>query len=341
MKGDKMSQKVKIGFVGCGGIAESHLKGLVEHPDAQLIAFCDINLERAEAVAKQYGDDAKTFGDAKTMFDEVELDAAYFCLPPFAHGSELEAVEHGVPFFVEKPINLYLEQAKEIAAAVEEKGLLTGAGYMNRYRKSVQTVRDRLKSDPAILVLGGWIGGTPRSASGAGIWSWWIQKDKSGGQFHEQVTHTVDLTRFLCGDVAEVCALAATGLNKGVPEKYNIEDASVVNLRFINGAVANLWASCSANAGGGGVSLSVYANETTALFTGWEHSLRLMRAGEETEDITGEGDIFAIEDDALVQAILKDEPERIQCSYADGLKTLAVTLAANESMETGKPIALV
>lgn len=342
-----MSEKTKIGFVGCGGIAESHLTGLAKHPDVSLVAFCDINLSRAKEVAEKYGSgaplcrqDAKTFGDAKVMFDSVELDGAYFCLPPFAHGSEFLAVEHGVPFLVEKPINLYLNQAKEIAAAVAEKHLLTSTGYMNRYRKSIQTVRELLVDDPAILVLGGWIGGTPRPGpSGGGIWSWWVVKDKSGGQFHEQVTHTVDIVRFLCGDVVGVHAFAAKGLNKGAPENYTIEDASVVNLHFANGAVANLWASCSANADGGGVSLNVYANQTTALFTGWEHSLQLLRAGQEKpEVIKGEPDIFAIEDDAFIQAIRQNDPSRVQSSYADGLKTLEVTLAANESMETGKPI---
>lgn len=335
-----MAKKTRIGFVGCGGIAESHLNGLKEHPDAALVAFCDLNLPRAEQVAQQYGGaEAQTFEKVELMFDEVELDAAYFCLPPFAHGSELEAVKRNIPFFVEKPINLYLNQAKEIAAAVAEKNLLTCAGYMNRYHKSIQTVHELLKDDPAILVLGGWIGGTP-SSSGGGIWSWWIVKEKSGGQFHEQVTHTVDIARFLCGEVVSVHALAAKGMNAGVPDTYNTEDASVVNLRFAGGTVANLWASCSANGGGGGVSLNVYANEFTAMFTGWEHSLQLLRAGQETEEIKGEGDIFAIEDDAFIQAVRHNDPTRVQSSYADALKTLEVTLAANESMASGQPVEL-
>ena len=135
-------------------------------------------------------------------------------------------------------------------------------------------------------------------------------------------------------------ALAAKGMNTGVPDTYNTEDASVVNLRFAGGTVANLWASCSANGGGGGVNLNVYANEFTALFTGWEHSLRLLRAGQEAEEIEGEGEIFAIEDDAFIQAVRHNDPTRVQSSYADALKTLEVTLAANESMETGQPVEL-
>jgi len=335
----KLAKKVRVGFVGCGGIAEAHLKGLVKNPHAELSAFCDINLDRAEKVAVQYGKKgAEVFNEAKRMFEDAVLDAAYFCLPPFAHGSEMEAVESDIPFFVEKPLNLYLDQARRIASAAERKGLLTSVGYMNRYRKGIQKVQALLREDPPILVLGGWIGGTPRPSPEGAIWSWWVVKEKSGGQFHEQVTHTVDVVRFLCGEVAEVHALPAKGFNKDLPPQYNVEDASVVNLKFADGAIGNLWASCSANGGGGGVTLNVYANRTTALFSGWEHNLRLLRAKTEPEEIPGEPEIFAVEDNAFIDAIRLNDPSGILCSYADGLKTLEVTLAANQSMETGKPV---
>lgn len=331
-----METLMRIGFVGCGGIAERHMQALGQVPGVAMMGFCDINRERAEQMARQYGaEGAQVFEEAKALFEAMELDAVWFCLPPFAHGAELLAVERGIPFFVEKPVNLFLEQAKEIQAAVEEKGLLTSVGYMNRYRRGVQAVRRLLQDDPPILLLGGWIGSTPK---GGGIWSWWIQKDKSGGQFHEQVTHTVDLVRFLAGEVVEVYARAARGFNRDVPEAYSIEDAAAVTLRLASGAVANLWASCSANAGGGGVSLSVYANHLTALFTGWDHRCRLMRTGEDIIEFRSEGDIFRIEDEAFIQALRQKEPERVLCSYADGVRTLQVTLAANRSMETGQPV---
>lgn len=331
-----MSAKTRVAFVGAGGIAESHLQGLSKHPDVALVAFCDIKKARAEQVAGRYG--ARAFTDAKKMFDRVRMDAVFFCLPPFAHGAEMEAVERGIPFFVEKPAHLDLAGARQIAKAVAKNTLLTTVGYMNRYRRPINTVRDLLASDPAILVTGGWIGGTPGAGSGDGIWSWWIQKDKSGGQFHEQVTHTVDLVRYLCGEVVDVHALAATGLNRKAPLKYSIEDAAVVNLRLANGGVANLWASCSANAGGGGVSLNVYAHGLTAKYTGWEHTLRLMRTGQDTIEIAGEPDIFAIEDTAFIKAVREQDPSHVRSSYEDGLKAIEITLAANQSMETGRPV---
>jgi predicted dehydrogenase len=333
-----MATQTRVAFVGSGGIAEAHLNGLGKHPDVQLVAFCDINQARAEEVAVRY--QAKAFTDAAAMLDAVSPDAIYFCLPPFGHGAELEAVRRGIPFFVEKPVALDAVQAREIAAAVTERTLLTSVGYMNRYRRGIQRVRDLLRADPPILLHGGWIGGSPKGGSGIG--SWWVQKDRSGGQFLEQVTHTVDLTRYLCGEAVEVHAYAATGFNKarGVPDNYSIEDASVVNIRFASGAVANLWASASSNGGGGGVTLNVYAGRTTALFTGWEHTLRLMRDGEDTIEIKGEGDIFGIEDNAFIAAVRSGDASGIQCSYPDGVRSLEISVAANRSMESGRPVAV-
>ncbi|MEM3194193.1 MAG: Gfo/Idh/MocA family oxidoreductase [Candidatus Bathyarchaeia archaeon] len=334
-------ERVRIGFIGCGGIGLRHMEELVKNPYVSLVAFCDIELSRARAAAERFGSEgASIFERAEDMFDRVELDAAYICVPPYAHGAELLAIEHDVPFFVEKPVNLYLEQARKIASAVERKKLLTSVGYMNRYRRGVQMVREILRSDPPILILGGWISGIPKFSPEAPIWGWLLRKERSGGQFHEQVTHTVDLARFLCGEIWEVHAYSVRGFNRDAPPEYNIEDASVVNVKFVGSAVGSFWASCSSNANGGGITLSIYANRTTALFTGWEHNLRLFRLNMEPLDVPGEPNIFEIEDNAFIDAVRLNDPSKILCTYMDGLKTMEVTIAANISMETGKPIRL-
>ncbi|MEM2940650.1 MAG: Gfo/Idh/MocA family oxidoreductase [Thermoproteota archaeon] len=325
---------VRIGFVGCGGIAREHMKGLVKIPGVEIVSFCDERIEVAQEVSREYGSpEAKIFRDAGEMLEKSEMDAVFFCLPPFAHGVELEAIKRGIPFFVEKPVAIRLDQARRIARAVEKKKLLASVGYMNRYRSGVNKVRGLLKDDPPILVLGGWVEGTPSSTK-----NWVIRKEKSGGQIHNQVTHTIDLARFLCGEISEVHAYCARGKNKHASKDYNVEDASVVNVRFLNGAVGSFWASCSADAGGGGINLSIYANSTTALFTEWEHSLRLLRKGMEPENIPPEEDIFYIEDVVFIEAVRTGDASKIMSPYSDAVKTLRVTLAINESMKLRKPV---
>lgn len=327
---------VNIGFIGAGGIAERHLAGLSRMDDVRLAAFTDVDENRAEKVASQYS--ARYFTDPNDMFAAVKLDGVYICLPPFAHGAaEFAAITAGVPFLVEKPLGMDLDLAKQIEQKVVEKGLLTAVGYMNRYRKGVQLVRRMLQNDPAILAYGGWLGGTPQTEQ-AGIWKWWVQKSCSGGQLVEQTTHTIDLIRYLLGEITSVYCQAATGYNQGVPN-YTIEDASICTLTFQSGALATIFSSCATNVGGG-ISLTVYAQNSVARFTGWNHTLELQQKGQERETIPAEENIFALEDRAFIDMIKTADQQQVQSSYADGVKTLAVTLAGNRSMETGERIVL-
>lgn len=152
--------------MGCGGIGLRHMEELAKNPYVSLVAFCDLDVNKAKVAAEKFGiRDTSTFSDAEEMFDKIEIDAAYFCVPPYAHGSEMTVIERGIPFFIEKPVDLDLKRVRRIASAIEKRGLLTSVGYMNRYRRGVQLAKETFKDDPPILVLGGW-----------------IRKEMSGGQ---------------------------------------------------------------------------------------------------------------------------------------------------------------
>lgn len=333
-----MIPKVRLAFIGCGGIVRSHLDhGLKDFEDVEFVGWCDLKEEAAEARREQVGGQGKIYTDAARMLDEVKPDAVYIMLPPYAHGPSEELVlERNLPFFVEKPVAIDLKTAERIAAAVKEKKLLTAVGYMNRYRKSVQRVRKLLQEQKPVIMHGGWIGGGPAQYSG--IWQWWVQKDKSGGQFLEQTTHTIDLARYLFGEVVSVYAVAVRDRRER-PEFFTIEDASMVQLAFANGAAANLYSSCSTPLGRG-VSLTVWGTEMHAAFTGWEHSVTITRPGGEVITIPGEENIFSLEDRAFIDSVKAGENRGILATYEDGLKATAIACAANESMETGKVIRL-
>lgn len=341
-----MASRLRVAFVGSGGMASAHLKAMAPFEDVDLVAFCDVDetktaLRAEELKALRPGAAPTAYADPAAMLRDQAPDAVYVLLPPFAHGpAEQACLEHSTPFFAEKPIGLNMALTREIASEVEGSGLLTCTGYMNRFRAGVQKARALLQQDPAVLVSGGWIGGSPNPKPGdTSIGSWWVQLDKSGGQIVEQCTHTFDVVRYLCGEAVEVFAHAARGFNKGL-YNYTIDDASTVNIKFAAGTVANLMSCCAANGGGGGVTLNVYAHDTTCLFTGWEHTVRILRKGQEPEEIKGEGDIFAVEDRAFLDAVRSGDGSAIQSTYPDAAKTLELTLAANESIATGHPVAI-
>ena len=331
-----MAKKVKLGFIGSGGIVRAHLEhGLKDFPDVEFAGWCDINPETAAARREQVGGKGEVFADAREMLDKAKPDAVYIMLPPYAHGGAEELViRHRLPFFIEKPVAIDMPTAAKVADGVSRHNLITSVGYMNRYRQSMRRVRELLKTSKPVIMHGGWVGGGPSSYSG--IWSWWVQKDKSGGQFLEQTTHTIDLARYLFGDVTHVFAVAVRDRRKR-PDFYTIEDASMVQLAFDNGAAANLYSSCS-TAIGGGVTLSVWGTDFKAEFSGWEHSVKIFLPNNEQTSIPGEDKIFALEDRAFIDSVKAGKNKGILATYEDGLKATAIACAANDSMVTGKVV---
>jgi myo-inositol 2-dehydrogenase/D-chiro-inositol 1-dehydrogenase len=333
-----MSTKVKLAFIGSGGIVRSHLdQGLKDFEDVEFAAWCDLNAETASARRDQVGGRGAIYTDARQMLDEVKPDAVYIMLPPFAHGpSEDLVLERRIPFFVEKPVAIDMATANKVAERVAKYGLLTAVGYMNRYRQSVQRVRNILLKQKPVLMHGGWLGGGPTKYEGS--MQWWVQRSKSGGQFLEQTTHTIDLARYLFGDVVSLYAVPVRNRRER-PDFFTIEDASMVQLTFANGAAANLYSSCSTSVGTG-VSLTAWGTDMKAEFTGWEHSVKISLPGNEQITIPGEQSIFGLEDRAFIDSIKAGENRGILATYEDGLKATAIACGANESFDTGHVVQL-
>ena len=333
-----MLDKVKLGFIGSGGIVRTHLaQGLKDFEDVEFVGWCDLNEETAAERREQVGGAGETYRDAREMLDEAKPDAVYIMLPPFMHGeAEALVIERKLPFFVEKPVAIDMDTAKTIAEGVEKNNLITSVGYQARYRRSARRVRELLQDQKAVFLHGGWVGAGPKNYKG--IWKWWVQKDKSGGQFLEQTTHTIDMARFLFGDITRVYAVSVKGRRQR-PDFYTIEDASMVQLTFANGAAGNLYSSCCTSQNRG-VRLHIWATEMSAEFTGWEQSVKIYLPDEKVEEIPGEEDIFAIEDRAFIDSVKAGKNISILATYNDGLKATAIACAANKSMETGEVVEL-
>ena len=82
-----MDKKVRIGVVGCGGIANGkHLPAEKRNPAAELVAFCDIIEERAVKACKEYGEaGAKTYTDYKELLKDKSIDAVLVLTPNCSH----------------------------------------------------------------------------------------------------------------------------------------------------------------------------------------------------------------------------------------------------------------
>jgi predicted dehydrogenase len=319
----------RAAFYGSGGIAGKHASGLAGMEHVEIVGCVDVDESRAAAFAEKFGGTGYT--DAEAMIGETSPDAVWVCVPPHCHGIELTLAEKKIPFIAEKPIHRDLAQAREIEAAVNENGIPAGAAYMNRFRAGVNRAKEIFSSDPPVIAYGGWLGGMP------GV-MWWRKRAESGGQLLEQTTHIFDVLRYIAGDAEEVFAYPARGFIKDVPE-YDVDDASTVAIRMKSGAVANLM-SCCALSTGGGVFLTLLGTDTAVRFSGWNQDAEIEPADGDAETIAGEGNIFEIEDSAFIKAVQAGGTEGFASPYSEGVKSLALGLAANESIETGKPVAL-
>jgi predicted dehydrogenase len=310
--------------------------GLGDFDDVEFVGWCDVAEESARARRAQAGGQGAVFTDVERMLDQTKPDAVYIVLPPFAHGpAEAAVLEREIPFFVEKPVALDVDTAGTILEGVRRTGVLSAVGYMFRYQRPVQHVRALLEDETPVLLHGGWLGVGPSPSDP--VWRWWVQKDLSGGQFLEQTTHTLDLARYLFGEVASVYATAVRD-RREVPGVCTIEDASMVQLTFRNGAAGTLYSAWCTPVGGG-VSLTLWTTETRVDFTEREHTARIQRADGVTT-VPGEAKLFRAQDRAFIDAVKTGQREGVLATYEDGFEAVRIARAADTSMRTGQPVAL-
>ena len=328
--------KIKIAFIGCGGIAGWHLSHLVNQDDVEYLGFCDLIPERAENFKQRTGGTAKTYTDYKVMLDEITPDALYICVPPSCHGDiEFTVIDKNIPFLVEKPMALDYKLAVKICEAAEAKGLITAVGFQDRYLGIIDITKEYIKGKKIGLVTGAWVGGIP------GVW-WWRKMETSGGQIVEQNIHIFDMTRNLFGEPARVYASAGRGIvdpeSAGVPG-YDVDDYSSAVITFKNGIIVTLFTADYVVAGGGMQNgLNIYCPDATI-----EYGLRSFvkyRDASKEEVTNNEFDSGITEDKVFINAIKTGDPSAIRSPYRDALGSLKLVLAANESITAGQPVEL-
>ena len=155
----------------------------------------------------------------------------------------------------------------------------------------------------------------------------------------EQATHTADLMRYLAGEVATVYAAAATRL-VGDAEGLDIFDVNTVTMKFRNGAVGALSNTCGLDFQGG----PGWFHGVTALTRGlavnvWLNQVTYWRQGVE-EIRTAQLDPMREQDRIFVEAVARGDPSGIRSDYTNGVKSLQVTLAVEESARSGRPVDL-
>lgn len=326
-------EKLKVGLIGCGGRAGSHMEALEQMEDVVVVAVADPVEERRAAAGKRFGC-ARVYYDHTDLYNHESkdtLDAVFISIEPTAHtDSETRAIDMGIGFMVEKPMTLNLKQADDIAKRLDEAGLVSAVGFQDRYLNLVDIMKEELPNHKAGgLVYGAWIGGIP------GVW-WWQKKSTCGGQLVEQNIHLVDGLRYLYGEPLSVYATCSTGIvmpGKDAPAEYDTDDHSTAVIRFAGNVTATLTSGCYLNGINAHCGLTVTLNDMIMDYQ-LRHQLTIQTA-EETRVIKAKHDQTYLMDRAFMDAVRQGDPKAVRSPYADALKSLKLGFAANQSMETG------
>lgn len=330
-------KKVRLGLIGCGGRAGSHMQGWLKMPEeVEVVAVAD-PIEARRLAAKEKFPGARVYRDHTDLYDHESaetLDAVIIAIEPTAHtDTETRAIDMGIPFLVEKPMTLDLEKADEIARRVKEKHLITSVGFQDRYLDLMEMVKAELpKHKQGGLVYGAWCGGIP------GVW-WWQKKADCGGQLVEQNIHLVDGLRFLYGEPLSVYATASRGIVRpGVDAsaEYDTDDHSTAVIRFPNNVTATLVSSCYSRGVRPRCGLYITLDDMVLDYR-LRNNLIISTAEGTTDTPRGVDQTFLL-DKAFIEAVRTGDPSPIRSDYEDALKSLKLAFAANRSMETGEVI---
>jgi predicted dehydrogenase len=138
----KTGRKLRIGFIGTGGIANSHMKAYKQFDDVEIVAGADlIEGKAADFFAKYDLPNVKCYTDYKQMIAENELDAVSICTYNREHAvPAMYAMQHGLHVLLEKPMTVTLDEAVELCRVEKETGKILSIGFQPRFDPNMQEI---------------------------------------------------------------------------------------------------------------------------------------------------------------------------------------------------------
>jgi len=196
-----MAEKLKLGLIGAGAIAQTHVQAMPLVDCAEIVAVADVRPEAAAATAEGLG--ARNFKDHVTMGEALALDGVIICTPPASHAEiAIHFLERGTAVLCEKPLAVDPESARLMLEAAEKSGAALMMASKFRYVDDVK----RAKSIVASGILGEITLFENAFTSRVDMKGRWNSDPKvsGGGVLIDNGTHSVDLMRYFIGPLAEL-----------------------------------------------------------------------------------------------------------------------------------------
>lgn len=256
-----MDRVLKIGIIGCGGIAtQKHMPALSKLKNVELVAFCDIIEERAQKACKNFGTaEAKVYTDYKELLKDETIEVIHVCTPNRSHSFiSIDAMEAGKHVMCEKPMAKTSEEALSMVEAAKRTGKKLTIGYQNRYREDSMYLK-RACEDNA---LGEVYYAKAHALRRRAVPTWGVflnEEEQGGGPLIDIGTHALDLTLWMMNNYEPELVVGSVFKKLGDqtetanawgdwdPAEYTVEDSAFGFIKMKNGATIVLESSWALN----------------------------------------------------------------------------------------------
>ena len=263
---------IKVGIIGCGKIAQvRHIPEYLANPNAEICGFYDINLARAEELARKYG--AKAYPTYEALLADPGIDAVSVCAANHVHAEiSIAALKAGKHVLCEKPMSISLEECEAMVAAARESGKYLMIGQNQRLAKAHVKARELIAQGAIGKVL------TFRTIFGHGgpeTWSidpgknvWFFDKTKAAmGAMADLGIHKTDMIQYVLGSKIVKTQAVLTTLDKrdATGGLIGVDDNAICIYQMENGVIGTMTASWTYYA----------AEDNTTMIYGTKGELRL------------------------------------------------------------------
>jgi len=221
---------IKIGLIGAGFMGGTHsacYEALLENGYFKITAIADLDLDRADKLARKFG--AKVYASGKELIEKGDVNTVDICLPTYLHTEHaLSAMEKGYNVFIEKPVCLHEDEACRLLEMKQKTGARVAVGQCIRFWPEYVYLK-RLVDNKA---YGRLISGVFKRISPRPLWGWdgWLPDgNRSGSAALDLHIHDVDYVRYILGipDNIKGEVSAINGNNEHIFSLYKYEKAVV------------------------------------------------------------------------------------------------------------------
>ena len=342
-------EPVRLGLIGGGLISAKHIEASKNISNGNLVALCDVNPDR-RVLADQL--DIPFYTDYREMVDQAGLEGVIDGTPNRFHAEiGVFCAQKGIDVLTEKPIASTLEEGKRLVEAVTENGINLLVGHHRRYYPPIRRAREIVKSGELGQLVGISMLWALMKPDNYFEMAW--RSQKGGGPILINIIHEMDNLRFICGDVAEISARARRLVRAG-----EVEDTVIINFELVDGALGTAlvtdttpspWSyeltsgensdyfetdqDCYRFLGTKGSlsfpNMDIWAHPHGREKGWWEPLMKRSEHVPFSAPFTAQLEHFC--------NVIRGHEEPV-ITAADGLMTLATTLAVLQSAETGRPV---